>query len=62
MSDTRRNVAGTTITREASDDLGRPGPFVKVTRLLDDGDISINWYTPSDALWLAECLTRAARP
>jgi hypothetical protein len=62
MSDTRRNVVSTTVTREATDDMGRPGPFVLVSRRLDDGDISNNWYSVDEALFLAECLIRAARP
>lgn len=61
MADVERNAIRGTVTREAVDYLERPGPFVLMHRVFDDGKEVNDWFHPAEALKLAEDLIRAAR-
>lgn len=58
--DLHQHCVATTVTREPADALGRPGPFVKVTRLFDNENVVVDWYTIAEALRFADELRRAA--
>lgn len=60
MSDWKRAV-DCAVTFEPIGHDGRQGPFVRVSRRMSDGNTVIDWYTPSEALALAEALIRVAR-
>ena len=48
-----------------ADPFGRPGPWVKVATIFDDGAVVVDWYAPSAALqvrWLETDGRRGQQP